>query len=90
MMVCGNVPPLKPLWDRFVAGTLDSNYAPIKHNLKNSHSKLTTHIKPSSSGENSHTLLSQHDEWSQSGPKEFSQEIKSVTDIHFVRSTSMV
>jgi hypothetical protein len=26
MIVCGNIPPLQPLWDRYVSHKLDSNY----------------------------------------------------------------
>lgn len=90
MIVCGNVPPLKPLWDRFVTKKVDSNYAPINYSMKNYHSKLSGTVKASSSGENTHTLLSQHENWSQNGPQMNDPGFKAVTDIHVVRYTDMV
>jgi hypothetical protein len=26
VIICGNIPPLQPLWDRFITHKLDSNY----------------------------------------------------------------
>lgn len=90
MIVCGNVPPLKPLWDRFVTKKLDSSYAPINYNMKNYHSKLSSTVKTSSSGENTHILQSPHENWSQNGPQMNDPGIKAVTDIHVVSSTDIV
>ena len=90
MIVCGNIPPLKPLWDRFVTKKLDSNYTPINYNMKISPSKLTSTSKTSSSGENTHIFTSQHGNWSQDSPQLGEPRIRAVTDIDVVRSTSMV
>ncbi|TVY88369.1 hypothetical protein LAWI1_G008055 [Lachnellula willkommii] len=49
MIVCGNIPPLQPLWDRFVTHKLDSNYGhtPI-NNYKMSHPTYGSRSKQSS------------------------------------------
>ena len=67
MIVCGNIPPLKPLWDRFVASKLDSNHghAPINYNMKNYRSNLSSTAKTSSSGDTTRILPIQHGDWSQ-------------------------
>ena len=90
MIVCGNVPPLKPLWDRFVTKKLDSNYTPISYNMKTKHSKLPITAKTSSSGENTHIFTSQHGNWVQDSPPFNEPVIKAVTDIDVVGSTNMV
>ena len=90
MIICGNVPPLKPLWDRFVTKTLDSNYTPINYNMKTYPSKLSSTAKTFSSGETNHIFTGQHRNWSQDSPQLGEPRIQAVTDIDVVRSTSMV
>ncbi|KAM0800903.1 hypothetical protein BDR22DRAFT_907498 [Usnea florida] len=74
MIICGNIPPLKPLWDRFVTKKLDSNYTPIEYNKETYHSKLPSTAKTSSND----------------SPPLNEPVIKTVTDIDVVRSTNMV
>ena len=90
MIVCGNVPPLKPLWDRFVTKKLDSNYTPINYDMKTYPPKLSSTAKTSSSGESTHVFTSQPGHWSQDSPQPEQPRIQAVTDIDVVRSISMV
>ena len=66
MIVCGNIPPLKPLWDRFVAKKLDSKYGrtPVNYHMKDYDSKLSSTAKTSSSGDTTRILPIQHGDWS--------------------------
>ena len=91
MIVCGNIPPLKPLWDRFVAGKLDSNYGhdPINYNMEKFHSKLSSTAKTSSSGDTTRILPIQHGAWSQNCSQTEAGS-KAYTEINAIESANEV
>ena len=93
MIVCGNIPPLKTLWDRFVTHKSDSNYArtPVKYKIESRPSKFSGTNETSSTGNSAHILSSQHENYSRDGSYMKEPRIKAVTDIDVSESTrSMV
>ena len=92
MIICGNLPPLKPLWDRLFADKSRFRYrlTGMKYDAKSYQSGLSSIPKDSLNGVATRILSSQHDDMSQGGSQVDQSRIKAVTDINVVKSTSMV
>ena len=78
LIICGNVPPLQPLWDRFVLRRLDANFHRIP---QSSNYKMSDRSKDISRGAtygshsnqysvpSTNTMISKSDRWEDERPQ---------------------